>query len=148
DDVGLRRVGDDDPAPGRGGHVDVVDADAGPADHLQPVGLVDQLRGHLRRRADHDAVVVGDPLAELGVVPVDADIDLEVLAQEVDARVADLLLDEDTSPPALVLSLRRRGAHRPILSTIQSTHAVSASTSDVSTAGNMPMRSWLRPSLR
>ena len=33
-------------------------------------------------------------------------------------------------------------------STTQSTHWVSASTSDGSTAGNMPMRSWLRPSLR
>ena len=35
-----------------------------------------------------------------------------------------------------------------ILSTIQSMHAVSACTSPGSTAGNMPTRSWLRPSLR
>ena len=33
-------------------------------------------------------------------------------------------------------------------STTQSTHAVSAVTSVGSTAGNMPIRSWLRPSLR
>ena len=41
-----------------------------------------------------------------------------------------------------------RGAHREILSTTQSMQAVSACTSAVSTAGNIPMRSWLRPSLR
>ena len=35
DDVRLRRVRDDDPAPGRGVDVDVVDADPGAADHLQ-----------------------------------------------------------------------------------------------------------------
>ena len=34
------------------------------------------------------------------------------------------------------------------LATIQSMHAVSASTSAGSTAGNMPTRNWLRPSLR
>ena len=38
DDVGLRRVGDDDPAPGGGADVDVVDADACAADHLEVVG--------------------------------------------------------------------------------------------------------------
>ena len=36
----------------------------------------------------------------------------------------------------------------PILSTTQSMHAVSACTSPGSTAGNIPIRSWLRPSLR
>ena len=35
-----------------------------------------------------------------------------------------------------------------VRSTTQSMHAVSACTSAGSTAGNIPMRSWLRPSLR
>ena len=39
-------------------HVDVVDADAGAADHLQPVGALDHVGGQLRGRADHDRVVV------------------------------------------------------------------------------------------
>ena len=56
--------------------------------------------------------------------------------QQLDAGVGDLLLDEDlhqrTSP----------------FSRIQSIEAVSASTSAGSTEGNIPIRSWLRPSLR
>ncbi len=64
-DVRLRRVGDDD-ATARGGlHVDVVDADAGAADHAQVLGGVDQLGRHLRRRADQDAVVGADLLGQL-----------------------------------------------------------------------------------
>ena len=45
DDVRLRRVRDDDSAPRRRVDVDVVDPDAGAADHLQPVAAVDQVRG-------------------------------------------------------------------------------------------------------
>ena len=45
DDVGLRRVGDDDAALGGGGDVDVVDADAGAADRLQA-----RRRARARRR--------------------------------------------------------------------------------------------------
>ena len=47
DDVGLRRVGDDDAALGGGGDVDVVDAHAGAADGLQARRAVD----HVGRRA-------------------------------------------------------------------------------------------------
>ena len=118
---------------------------------LSRSAALDQLGRHLRGRADQDAVVLADPLDELGVVPVDAEIDVEVRAQQLDTRVADLLLDEDPRACAFALRcrlLRRRRAHRPLLSTIQSMHPVSASTSAVSTAGNMPIRSWLRPSLR
>ena len=138
DDVRLRRVGDDDAAAGGGGDVDVVDADAGAADGLEVVGLLEQLRGQLGRRADQDAVVVADPALELAVRPVDAEVDVETgVAQQLDAGVADLLLDEHL--------------HRvtsPTFSIVQSMQAVSASTSAGSIAGNMPMRSWLRPSLR
>ena len=43
---------------------------------------------------------------------------------------------------------RRRQRRQPWCSTTWSMHAVRASTSAGSMAGNMPMRSWLRPSLR
>ena len=59
------------------------------------LGAGDQVGGELGRRADQDAVVVADALGELLGGPVDAEVDVEVLAQEVDPRVGDLLLDED-----------------------------------------------------
>ncbi len=105
DDVRLRRVGDDDAALGRRLDVHVVDADARAADHPQVVRLLDQVRRQLRGRADEDRVVVADALGELLVGPVDAEVDVEALAQEVDARVGELLLDED-------LVLRREDADR------------------------------------
>ena len=67
DDGRLGRVRDDDPAPRRRLDVDVVDADARAADHLQPVGARDQLGGQLRRRADDDRVVAADRLREVRV---------------------------------------------------------------------------------
>jgi hypothetical protein len=99
-DVRLRRVGDDDAALGGRLDVDVVDPDAGAADHAQVVGARDQLGGQLRRRADEDAVVAADALRELLVAPVDPDVDGEALAQHVDAGLGDLLLDEN---PVLLL---------------------------------------------
>src|SRR5215203_1737063 len=137
DGVRFRRIGDDDPAPGRGGDVDVVDAGSGAADHLQVLGQLDQLRRHLRRRADQDRVVLGDLLAQLLVGHLEAEVDLELRAQQVDAGVGDLLLDQDLHE-----------ATPSTFSTTQSMQAVSASTSSGSTAGNIPIRSWLRPSLR
>ena len=53
----------------------------GPADHLRTLGFLDQLRGQLRRRADHDRVVAADDLLEQGVT---VDIDVEARAQEID----------------------------------------------------------------
>ena len=85
---------------------------------------------------------------------LDAYLDIEVSAQELNARVADLLLDEHAQALGLgrlrceAGNRRFRTHHAPRLSTTQSMHAVSACTSGGSTAGNMPTRSWFRPSLR
>ena len=136
--VRFRRVGDDHAAAGGGGDVDVVDAGPGAADHLQVVGALDQLGGHLRRRADQDRVVAGDRLDQLLVGHLEAEVDVEVLAQQVDAGVGDLLLDQDLHADLTPSTF----------SITQSMQAVSASTSAGSTAGNIPTRSWLRPSLR
>ncbi len=138
-DVGLRRIRHDDP-PLRGClHVNVVHAHPGAADRAQAGGPLNQLSGQLRGGADHDAVVFADALSQFLVGPIDTDLDVEVLAQQIHARVADLLLDQHLQ--ALI-------AHDVLLSTIQSTQAVSACMSAGSTAGNIPIRSWLRPSLR
>ena len=79
DRVRLGRVGDDDAAAGGGRDVDVVDAGAGAADHLQVGRQLDQLRRHLRRRADQDRVVLADLLAQLLVGHLEAEVDVEVL---------------------------------------------------------------------
>ena len=57
DRVRFGRVGDDHAAAGGGRDVDVVDAGSGAADHLEPLAALDQLGGHLGRRADQDRVV-------------------------------------------------------------------------------------------
>ena len=103
DDGRVGRVRDDDPAVGRRIDVDVVDPDAGPADHLQPAGALDQVGGQLGRRADDDRVVVADRLREIGVA---VDVDVEVLAEELDARLGDRLADEDPRPLRALARIR------------------------------------------
>ena len=66
--------------------------DSGAADHLQAVGPLEHVGGQLRRRADHDCVVGADLLGE---IPVQPDIDLVVLAQELHARLGDRLGDQN-----------------------------------------------------
>jgi hypothetical protein len=89
----LRRVGDDDPSARGGLDVDVVHPHACAADHLQAVGTLDQVGGQLRRRADHDRVVVADRLAKVAFA---VHVHVEALAQEVDPRLGDRLPDEDS----------------------------------------------------
>jgi hypothetical protein len=84
-----------DPALGRGVDVDVVNAGPGAPDHLEAQAAFHQLRGDLGRRAHDDRVEVADPVAQLVVRHVEPHLDVEVLAQERDAGVGDLLLDQD-----------------------------------------------------
>ena len=60
DGVAIGRVHHDDPALGGGRHVDIVDPDAGPADHLERARRSDQRRGHLGRRAHREPVIFTD----------------------------------------------------------------------------------------
>ncbi len=94
--VALRRVHDDDAALGRLGDVDVVDADAGAAHHLEVRAGPDDVRRHLRGGADDEAVVLGDAGQELVGIPVRPHVDLEaLLLEERDALGGELLLDQD-----------------------------------------------------
>ena len=93
DDRRLGRVRDDDPAARGGLDVDVVDPHACAPDHLQLRAALDQLGGQLRRRANHDRVVVADPLGE---VAVRLDVDVEAVPEQLHARVGDRLADEDS----------------------------------------------------
>src|SRR5207249_3191216 len=56
DGVSAGRVHDDDAAAGGGGHVDVIDADAGAGDGPQLAGVVEQVGGDLGAAADDAAV--------------------------------------------------------------------------------------------
>ena len=107
DDVRLRRVRDDDAAPRRRLHVDVVDADARATDHAQTLAALDQLGGERRRRADHDRVVAADDLGEIRVA---VDVDLEPGAQQLDASRRDLL--PESGPLTRARAARRRSARR------------------------------------
>src|SRR5215208_6295928 len=137
DRVRLGGVGDDDAAFGRGLDVDVVDTGPRPADHLEALGALDQLRRQPGGGADQDAVELADPVLQQLAVPIQAELDVEAVAQQLDAGVGDLLGDEN---------LHRLTSSE--FSNTQSMQAHKASTSVGSTAGNMPTSSWLQPSLR
>ena len=92
-------VRDDDAAAGGGGDVDVVDPGAGPADHLQLAGVLEQPGRHARGAADDQRVVGADALGQLLGRRVELDVDLELPAQELDSGRGDLLGDEDARHP-------------------------------------------------
>ena len=91
DDVRLGRVRDDDPPPGRGVDVDVVDAHARAADHLQARPVGDHVRRHLGRGPDDQRVVVAEDLVERRV---GVDVDVELRAQELHPGIRDRLADQ------------------------------------------------------
>src|SRR5207244_9945066 len=91
-DARLRRVRHHDPAPRRSLDVDIVDPDAGAADHLQPLCALDQLAREPRRRADDDAVVAADDAGEIRVA---LDVDVEAGAQQLEPRLRDRLANEN-----------------------------------------------------
>ena len=106
---------------------------------LRRVGALDQVRGQLGRRADQDRRR-SSPIAARSSSSdhLEAEVDVEALAQQVDAGVGDLLLDQD---------LHRSSSPTRTFSITQSMQAVSASTSAGSTAGNMPIAQLVAPQL-
>ena len=103
DDVRRRGVDHEDAAPCGGVHVDVVDADPGPPDHLKPLAPLQQRRGDLRRAAYDEGVVIADAFFECGVVESRLDNDLEAgAAKQIGPRLGDWLSYEDAhGHPAL-----------------------------------------------
>ena len=86
DRIAERRVHHDDAARGRRRNVDIVDADAGAADHFQAFGLLQHLGRDLGRGADRKTVEAVDGLGEL--VLVLAEIGLEI---DLDAAILENL---------------------------------------------------------
>jgi len=77
DRIAERRVHHDDAARRGGGNVDVVDADAGAADHFEPRGAFEQFRCHLGRRSDREAVIIADDPGEFLFVEAGLHVDLD-----------------------------------------------------------------------
>ena len=77
DRVAERRVHDDHAARCGGRNVDVVDADAGPADDLQSGRALQQFGGDLGRRPDRQTVVFADDLGEFVLVQPWFDVDFD-----------------------------------------------------------------------
>ena len=78
DGIAERRVHHDDAARGRRRNVDIVDADAGAADHLQVLGLFQDLRRHFGGGADGEAVVVADQLGEFLLVLAEGGLEIDL----------------------------------------------------------------------
>jgi hypothetical protein len=105
--VAARRVHHEDAAPRRRREVDVVDAHAATADHLQALRRLDDLGVHLGAAADEDRVVGGHDLHELGgrqgLLHVDGPA---FAAQDLGAAFGDPLEDEDAVTHVQFLSLK------------------------------------------
>lgn len=94
-DVARGRVHDHDAQLGGGGHVHVVDADAGARHHLEVGGGLQQLGGDLGLGADEQGVVGGDDLEQVGGAGLGEFVDLQGLAENGQAVGGELLRDED-----------------------------------------------------
>ena len=110
DRIAERRVHHDDAFARGRRDIDIVDADAGTADDLQPVGGPDQLLRHLGRGADRQAVIIGDRRKQRLLV-------LAELGQVVDRHAA-ILKDLDGGRRQLV-GYENAGRHDGLLQTVK-----------------------------
>ena len=79
------------PLRGRRRDVDIVDADAGASDHLQPRRRLKQLGGDLGGRADRQAVIVADDGGEFVLVDPGPEIHFDAtFPKDCDGGVAEL----------------------------------------------------------
>ncbi len=108
DDVRLRRVDHHDAGVGRGLHVDVVETDAGARDDLQVRCRGDGLGVDLRGAADDDGVGRGERGQQRCAVGAVDLTDLEVAAQQVDARWGEFFGDQNNGLAHSWAILRRK----------------------------------------
>src|SRR5213595_2479944 len=78
DRIAERRVHYDDAFRGRGGNVDIVDANAGTADYLQVLRLLQNLRRHFGGGADCESVKAADDLGELLLVGAEFRLEIDL----------------------------------------------------------------------
>ena len=95
DGVAGRRVDDGDAGAGRRVEIDVVDADARPADDLQPRSRRDRLRVDLDLAADDERVIVGQRGEKLLAGESRPVVDIVLGAEKIDALSGEGFCDED-----------------------------------------------------
>ena len=160
DRIAERRVHHDDALGGRRRNVDVVDADAGAADHLEVLRLLQDLRRDLGGRADREAVELADQRGELLLVVaeigLEVDLDAAIL-EDLDGGGRQGIGDEHARSHGIARPNTLMGKIAPprpaapehhaafgsaslALAKAQSSHGVSASTSRASTVAPHQMR--------
>ena len=82
DGIAERRVHHDDAFRRGGGNIDIVDADAGAADHFQLCRAFEQFGGDLGRRANGQAVELADDPGELVLVEAGLEVDFDAALLE------------------------------------------------------------------
>ena len=97
--VGRGRVDHQDAELGRGGHVHVVDADAGAPHHLELLAGAEQLGGGLGGAAHHQGVEVGEDLGQARALLGRELMDLHPgLLEESEAGGIEGVGDQDLAP--------------------------------------------------
>ena len=160
DRIAERRIHDDHALGGRGGNVDVVDADTGAPDHLEPLRLLQNLGGDFGRRTDRQPVELTDdlrkPLFVGAELRLEIDLDAAIL-EDLNSGGRERIGDENVGGHgcfALSLSASAQtherspicnhhaafGSASLLLAKAQSSHSVSASTSARSTVEPHHMR--------
>ena len=98
DGVAGRRIDDSDAGVGRGGEVDVVDADPGPADDRQALAGGDCLGVDLDLAAHEQGVVLGQDAQELAALEPGPYLDVMVGTQDRQPFLCEGLGDQDAFP--------------------------------------------------
>ena len=95
-DVRLRCVHNHDTEARRRGSVDVVETDPGTSDYEQLLAGLEDLCGHVGRRADHECICSLDCFDQLFRRQVQADVDLmPSIPHELESSVGELLCNQN-----------------------------------------------------
>src|ERR1700730_16615061 len=101
DRIAKRRIHHDNAFPGRGGNIDIIDADSRAADHFQPLRPLEKFGGDLRSRANGKAVETADDAGELVLVLAEARLKIGLDAA--------LLEDRDGGSRRMMFELNKEG---------------------------------------
>ena len=107
DRIAEGRVHHDDAARGRGGNVDIVDADAGASDDPKTRGLRQYVGGHPCRGANRQTIVIANDGGELFLVLAERRLKIDIDAprlENLDRGGGELIGDEDARRHFLILA--------------------------------------------